>query len=158
MLEPLSTAFDTTGIKTGRPIIADGSIVKVRLADIGERSNDNGKSIVFEYHLLEPAPTNDGDQVKPGFSIREGITLYDKDTPPGEVPKRSLQKICARQDAFLGTGDEGNKKNRPTRPQFGPECAASMIGKEAFLKLKAKEGEFAGNDVISSIFPADLQP
>lgn len=158
MSDPLSISFDTTGIKTGRPIIADGSIVRVRLADIGEKTTDNGKMIVFEYHLLDQAPTSEGDFVKPGFSIREQVTLYDKDTPPGEVPKRALQRISQRQDSFLGTGDPDNKKDRPQRPPFNPETVASMIGKEAFLKLKAKDGEFAGNDVSLSIFPADLQP
>lgn len=158
MFEPLSIEFNTTEVKTGRPIIADGAIVRVRLADAGLKTNDNGQMVVFEHHLLDPAPSIEGDQIKPGFSIREQVTLYDKDTPPGEVPKRALQRISQRQDSFLGTGDVGNKKNRPTRPPFNAACLASMIGKECFLKVRAKEGEFAGNDVVQAIFPADLQP
>lgn len=157
MSDPLSISFDTTGIKTGRPVIADNHICKVRLANISEGSNDNGKFIIFEYHLLDPAPTTEGDQVKPGFSVRENVYLYDKETPPDQIPKRSLEKICARQDAFLGTGDVGNKKKRPERPPFGPDCAASMIGKEAYLKVKVKTGEYTGNEVVTVINPQDLQ-
>lgn len=158
-LEPLSTSFDTRGIKTGRPIIADGHICKIKLANVGEVTvPDKGKMVVYEYHLVDPAPTTEGKTVNPGFSVSERITLYDKNTPPGVIPEGAMTRIAQRIDAFLGTGDEGNNKGKPPRPEW-PGCASDMLGRQAYIKVKAKVGgEFEGNDITKIMALADLQP
>lgn len=154
---PLSINLDTTKIKTTIPVISDNHTCKVRLANITQATKAGaGDYLKFEYHLLDPAPTTDGGQVKPGFPLFENVTLYDKNSAPGEVPEWAIQKISKRIDGFLGTGDEGNKKGKPARPPFNAETVAAMIGKEAYAKVKAKSGEYEGNDVVSITFPGDL--
>lgn len=163
---PVSISLNTSSVKTSIPVIADGHQVRSRLAKIAQLEPKDGKGaniggqviggLLFEYHTLEPAPTTDGGQVKPGFPIFERIMFYDKDTPMGEMPERVAQRISKHIDAFLGTGDVDDKKGKPARPEFTGETVAAMIGKEAFLKLKAKTGEYEGNDVSKLTFPGDL--
>lgn len=156
---PLSTSFDTTQVKTGKPIIVDGWQGKVRFAKVTETDiAQKGKMLTFEYHILTPAPTTEGKQVQPPFPLFHRITLFDKNTPPGEIPERSITNICRIQDAFLGTGDVGNNKGKPQRPPFDMACVTLMTGKEAYVKLKANlGGEFEGNDVVKLTALADMQ-
>lgn len=155
--------LDTASAKTAIPVIADGHSVRCRLAKIAQLDPKDGKGVggvgglLFEYHLLDPAPTTDGGQVKPGFPLFERVMFYDKDTPVGEMPERVITRISKRIDAFLGTGDAENKKGKAPRPPFNGETVAAMIGKEAVVKVRAKTGEYEGNDVASLTFPGDLQ-
>lgn len=148
--------MDLTQHKTTVPVIANDRWVKVRLANLTQQANEKGQMLKFEYHLLEPAPTIDGETVKPGFPLFENITLYSKDTPPGQIPEFAQTKICKRIDAMLGTGDPGNKKGRPPRPAFNGELVPSLIGKELYLQVKAKTGEYEGNDVVQVRHPSDV--
>lgn len=154
---PLSISFNIADVKTGRPIIHDGATVRIRFAGLQETSNDNGKMLVPEVHLLEKTTDVDGKDINPGFSVRDRITLYDKNTPPDKYPDRAVQRICQIVDAFLNTGDPGNKKERPSRPDFNAETVALMIGKEAYIKVKAKVGgEYEGNDIVKYISTLDM--
>lgn len=153
---PLNISLSIAAVKTTIPVIVDGHMVKAKLKDISQTTNEKGDSLKFEWNLVDPAPTTEGGQVQPGFPIFENVTLYDKNTEAGAVPSWALEKISKRVDAVLGTGDEGNKKNKPVRPEFNGETVASMIGREAVLKLKAKTGDYTGNDVSAVYFPGDL--
>lgn len=153
---PVSIAMDLTTHKTTIPVIANDRWVKARLANLTQQANEKGQMLVFEYHLLEPAPTTDGETVKPGFPIFERVTLYSKDTPPGQIPDFAKTKISKRIDALLGTGDPENKLKRPTRPAFDGGLVPSLIGKELYLQLTAKTGEYEGNDVKQVRNPADM--
>jgi len=157
MSGPLSISLDLSKQKTSVPVIADGHNCRVRFVKCEQQTTDKGESIKFEYHLLDPAPTVDGGQVKVGFPLFENVTLYDKNTAPGQIPEWAMQKIAKRIDAFLGTGDPDNKKGKPERPAFSAETVAAMTGKEAWAKVKAKTGDFEGNDISSMTFPGDLQ-
>lgn len=154
---PLSISLNLNSIKTSVPVISDGHNCRCRLVNITQAEGDKGASLKFEYHLLDPAPTTDGGQVKPGFPLFENVTLYDKNTPTGQIPEWASQKIAKRIDGFLGTGDKENKKGKPERPDLNSETVAAMVGKEAFIKVKAKTGEYEGNDIVSVTFPGDLQ-
>lgn len=144
---PVSIAMDLSQHKTTVPVIADNRFGRFRIANVGEATNEKGKMIKFEYHALEALPTTDGGAVNPGFPVFENITLYSKDTPPGQWPDFAKTKICKRIDAALGTGDPGNKAGKPVRPNFGPILIPDLIGKEVILQLTAKTGEYEGNDV-----------
>lgn len=144
---PVSISMDLSSHKTTVPVIANDRWVRVRLANLGQIANEKGQILKWEYHLLEPAPTIDGDVVKVGFPIFENICLYGKDTPPGQIPEMAQTNICRRIDAMLGTGDPGNKLQRPERPAFNGELVPTLIGKELYLQLKAKTGEYEGNDI-----------
>lgn len=153
---PVSISMDLSKHSTTVPVICDGRIVKVRIANITQSANEKGQLLKFEYHLLEPAPTTEGKQVNAGFPIFENITLYGGDTPPGQIPEFAMTKISKRIDAALGTGDEGNKKGRPARPAFNGELVPVLIGKELYLQVKAKTGDYEGNDITKVFNPADV--
>lgn len=153
---PVSIAMDLSSHKTTVPVIANDRWVKARLANLTQASNEKGNMLKFEYHLLEPAPTVDGGQVSPGFPIFENVVLYNKDTPPGQIPEMAKSRICKRIDAMLGTGDPGNKKGRPERPNFSGELVPTLIGKELYLQLVAKTGDYECNDVKQVRNPADM--
>lgn len=153
---PLSTFFDTTNVKTGKPIIVDGWQGKVRFAKVSETSNNNGKMFVFEYHILTPAPTTEGKQVAPPFPLFDRVPLYGKDGEQAAM-ERALTKVSRIQDAFFGTGDIGNNKGKPPRPTWDAQCVADMTGKECYVKLKANVGgEFEGNDIVKYTALADM--
>jgi hypothetical protein len=154
---PLSTSFDTTQVKTGKPIIVDGWQGKVRFAKCSENElTGKGKVITFEFHLLTPAPTTEGKQVVPPFPLFGKVFLFGKDGEQA-VMERALTQICRIQDAFLGTGDPGNSKGKPQRPAFDTQCVADMTGKECYVKVKANVGgEFEGNDITKYTALADM--
>lgn len=151
---PLSINLDLGSVKTSVPIIVDGTMVKVRLKNISQQQTEKGQSTKWEYTLVDPAPTIDGGQVQPGFPIFENIQLYAK--PDAKNPNWFVEKIARRIDGLLGTGDEGNKKGKPSRPAFNGETVAMLIGKETLLKLKVKTGEYEGNEIDKGYFPGDL--
>lgn len=155
-IAPVSISMDLTKHKTTVPVISNDRWVKARLANLGQVANEKGQMLKWEYHLLEPAPTTDGGTVNPGFPIFENITLYSKDTPPGQWPDFAKTKVCKRVDALLGTGDPGNKAGRPERPAFSGELVPVLIGKELYLQLTAKTGDYEGNDIKQVRFPADM--
>lgn len=156
-LSPLSISLDITQTSTQIPVIVDKHHCRVRLANLGEKTSEKGKMISFEYHLLDPAPTTDGGQVKPGFPIFENITLFDKNTPPGQIPDWVMPKISKRIDAMLGTGDPDNKAGKPPRPAFSAALVPDLIGKELILVVKVKTGDYTGNDVVEVIYPGDVK-
>lgn len=153
---PLSTSFDTTQVKTGKPIIVDGHQMKVRFAKCSESSNDKGKMLTFEFHTLTPCPTTEGKQTSPPFPLFHRCSFYGKDGEAAAM-ERALTTICKIQDAFLGTGDVGNSKGKPQRPYFDAQAVADMTGKDAYVKVKANVGgEFEGNDITKYIALADM--
>lgn len=144
---PLSISLNLAGVKTTRPIIADGHWCKVRFANCKESVNEKGTSLNFEFHLLDPAPTTDGKQVSPGFPVFRNVALYDKNTPKGVTPDWVLPLVSKIVDACLGTGDPDNDKGRPPRPEFNQALISVLVGKELMIQVKAKTGEFEGNDI-----------
>lgn len=155
---PLTTNFNTKNVKTGKPIIFDGATVKCRFAGCTERTIEGkGNMLNFEYHTLEMVNDVDGKPLHPGFRIYDRVYLYGKDVAPGTIPDRAIETVCKIQDAFMGTGDLGNKKGRPEREEWGQQAIANMLGKEAYIKVKAKlDGDNEGNDVIKRIALADM--
>lgn len=154
---PLSTSFDTTQVKTGKPIIVDGHQFRIRFAKCSEQDvQGKGKMLTFEYHILTPCPTTEGKQVVPPFPIFDRIVFWGKDGEAAAL-ERGINKICRIQDAFLGTGDPGNSKGKSQRPAFDAQCVADMTGKECFVKVKANVGgEFEGNDITKYTALADM--
>jgi hypothetical protein len=152
---PLSISLSLNEVKTSIPIVADGTMVKARLKNISQQVVENkGNSTKWEYTLVDPAPTVEGGTVEPGFPVFENIQLYAK--ADAKNPHWFVEKIARRIDGLLGTGDRGNKKGKPERPEFNAETVAMLIGKEVILKLKVKTGEYEGNEIDKAIFPGDL--
>lgn len=153
---PLSTSFDTTQVKTGKPIIVDQHQCKVRFAKCTETNNEKGLMLTFEFHTLTPCPTTEGKQTSPPFPLFDRAIFFGKDGAEA-AKERAITKICRIQDAFLGTGDPGNSKGKPQRPAFDAQCVADMTGKEAYVKLKANVGgEFEGNDIVKYTALSDM--
>lgn len=154
---PLSTSFDTTTVKVGKPTLFDGWQGKVRFVSCGEKTFEGkGTVISFEYHTLDMASDIDGKAVNPGFRVYDAIYLWGKDGEAA-VKERAVTKMSKIIDAFLGTGDIGNKKGRPQRPAFDAQTIANLIGKEAYIKVKVNTGERDGNDITKYTALADMQ-
>lgn len=148
--QPLNISLDLTKVVTALPLIADGTMAKVRLKNITQNERDGNTILRWELVLVDPTNTVDGTQVQPGFPLFINFDLS---------LEFLVQKMTRFVDGFLGTGDIGNKKNKPERPQFNPELAADMIGREAIAKIvivKSKKSDYVGNDIQTLTFPGDL--
>ena len=154
---PLDITLNISQAKTAVPMIADGHVCKWRLHSISKVSGEKGDQLKFEYDLVDPAPDSEGGQILPGAmgaKFFENIALYAK--PDAKDPKWFEKRIASRVDALLGTGDAGNKKNKPTRPDLDAQAVAQMIGKELVAKMKVRTGDFIGNEFGAVYFPGDV--
>lgn len=158
MSGPLSFNLDLSKAKTEVPQFAENQYVEMRFTELTQHESEKGPSIKFRWELVSPAAGADGAPITPGTfgsTFFETIQLYAK--PDAKDPKWFEKKISSRIDALLGTGDEGNKKGKPTRPDFTPALVPSLIGKTAFLKFKAKTGEYSGNEISDIRHPSEMQ-
>jgi hypothetical protein len=147
--QPLNIHLDLSKIKTALPLIQE-CMTKVRLEDITENQRDGATIVKMEFHLTEGAPSEDGSRVNAGFPI-----FVNFDTSQVWLQ----QKLAKFIDGLLGTGDEGNKKGKPARPDFGPELLPDLIGREAIAKVvitRSKKSDYVGNDITSLTFLGDV--
>jgi hypothetical protein len=150
--QPLSISLNLTDISTAVPLIADGTVARVRLRNISQTERDGNPVIKWELALAEPATTTEGDQVRVGFPI-----FISFDTSQEFL----MQKMARFVDGFLGTGDPNNKKGKPPRPQFNAQIVSQMIGAEAMAKItviKSKKSDYVGNDISTITYLGDLEP
>lgn len=156
--QPLSISLDLSGTKTAIPMVADGTMVRLRLVSLTQIKGEKGNSLRFEYDLVEPAPDTEGGVINPGAfgsKIFETIAMYAK--PDAKDPKWFYKNIAQRIDAFLGTGDEGNKKGKPVRPDLSAELVPQLIGKELVAKMKVQQDDvYTGNRIQTVTFPGDI--
>jgi len=156
--QPLDISLNLSEAKTAVPMIADGTMVRLRLVSLSQQAGEKGKTLRFEYDLLDPAPDSDGGKINPGAfgsKIFENVALYAK--PDAKDPKWYEKRIAARIDALLGTGDKGNTKGKPARPDLSPQLVPNLIGKELVAKMRIRTtGEFSGNEIASVTYPGDI--
>ncbi len=148
--QPLSISLNLADISTTVPLIADGTMARVRLKNISQTERDGNPVIKWELTLVEPASTTEGDQVRAGFPL-----FVSFDTSQEFL----MQKMARFVDGFLGTGDANNKKGKPTRPQFNAHIVSQMIGTEAMAKItviKSKKSDYVGNDIATVTYLGDL--
>lgn len=159
---PLSIALPTAGVKTAFPLIADKQQASFRLTEISQTNTEKGPVIKFSWELSAPAPGNQGKPIAPGelgSKHFENVQLYDKNSVPGGPPPQwALAKIATRLDALLGTGDEGNIKGKPVRPQLDASLVPSLIGKEIVATVKITEYEGQQRNEFSRVeHPGDVK-
>jgi hypothetical protein len=156
--QPLDISLNLSGTKTAVPMVQDGAMVKLRLTSLSQLRGEKGNSLKFEYDLVEPAPDTEGGTINPGAfgsKIFEQIALYAK--PDAKDPRWFEKNIAQRIDALLGTGDAGNKKGKPTRPDFNGQLVPQLIGKDLIAKMKVQSDDnFTGNRIVSVTFPGDI--
>jgi hypothetical protein len=155
--EPLSISVNLADTKTAIPMVRDGELVSLKLVNLGQVTSEKGKSLRFEYDLVNPAPDTDGGTINPGAmgsKIFEHIQLYAK--PDAKDPKWYEKRIATRIDALLGTGDKDNKKGKPARPDLNAQLVPQLIGKVLVAKMKVRTGEYTGNEIGSVTFPGDI--
>lgn len=158
---PLNLTLNTAEVKTQVPKFVEKTYVKVRFAKLEQEEVPNkGTVLKFQYELVDPTPDQDGQTILPGqmgSKIFDSVQLYDKNTKAGDpAPKWAMEKIGKRLDGFLGTGDKGNTKGKPDRPDLSPEVAAQLIGQLAFMTFKNKTGDYDGQDIADIKFPGDM--
>jgi hypothetical protein len=167
---PISISLPTGEVKTAVPLIADGTWALWRLEKIsqnnvetkdevlrvdGSRGN-SGTRITFEFKLVSPVPTTEGDTLNPGdfgASFFDHVPLYAK--PDSKKPKWFMDRICSRIDGLLGTADRGNSEGKPERPEFTPDLVPILIGQELYAKMKVRTGDYKGNEIADVRFPGD---
>ena len=157
---PLSIKLNTSEAKTAIPLISEGHFAHWKLAQVTETQVEGkGPMILFEWDLTQPAPNTDGGQIVPGqmgAKFFDRVTLYDKNTPQGQVPKQAMDKICKRVDALLGTGDPDNSKGKPVRPDFSGELVSNLVGKSIVAKMGVRNSDgYVGNEFKEVLFPSD---
>jgi hypothetical protein len=156
--QPLSISLNLSGTKTAIPMVADGTMVRLRLVSLTQVKGEKGNSLRFEYDLVEPAPDTEGGTINPGAfgsKIFEQIAMYAK--PDAKDPLWFHKNIAQRIDALLGTGDEGNKKGKPTRPDLSAELVPQLIGKELVAKMTvSNDPDYSGNRIKSVTYPGDI--
>ena len=156
--QPLDISLNLSGTKTAVPMVQDGAMVKLRLVSLTQPRGEKGSSLRFEYDLVDPAPDTDGGTINPGAfgsKIFEQIALYAK--PDAKDPRWFEKNIAQRIDALLGTGDSGNKKGKPERPDLSPQLVPQLIGKELIAKMAVQQDDnFVGNRIKSVTFPGDI--
>lgn len=147
---PLNIDVDLSNISTTIPLIADNTTAKVRLKNISQTERDGTPIIRWELVLADPAPTQEGGTVQPGFPL-----FVNFDTSQDWL----MQKLSRFVDGFLGTGDKGNHKGKPERPRLNAGTVAAMLGKEAYAKIvvqRSKKTDYVGNDITAVIYPGDF--
>jgi hypothetical protein len=156
---PLSITLNTTGATTALPLFEKDSTVRCAFVKVEQDKNDKGDFLSFQFKTLDPAPAVGGREINTGFPVFKRVFLYDKNTPPGQVPERAVSDIARIQDACLGTGDKENDKGKPERPPFGVECIPDMVNKEVFITftLKPNQEGVDQNEIKSIKFPGDVQ-
>jgi len=155
--QPLDISMNLGDTKTAVPMIKDGELVELRLVNLSQQTVEKGKSLKFEYDLVNPAPDSEGGTINPGAmgsKVFENIQLYAK--PDAKDPKWYEKKIATRIDALLGTGDKDNKKGKPVRPDLNAQLVPQLIGKTLVAKMAVKTGEYTGNEIRSVTFPGDI--
>ena len=155
--QQLDISLNLSDTKTAVPLIKDGELVVLRLANLTPIATEKGQSLKFEYDLVNPAPDTDGGIINPGAmgsKVFENIQLYAK--PDAKDPKWYEKRIATRVDALLGTGDRDNKRNKPPRPNFTKELVPQLIGKSLVAKMRVRTGEYTGNEIASVTFPGDI--
>jgi len=152
---PLSINLNMSEVTTAMPLVANQHICQASLASLEQVSGDKGITLVFTYKLTAPAPTTTGDQVSPGYQLKDFVQLYSK--PDSKKPLWYLEKIAKHLDAMLGTGDAGNKAGKPERPALSPELVPQLIGLPVLIEVGVREYNGVSNNEIKRIFnPAEL--
>jgi hypothetical protein len=157
--QPLSVSLSTEMAKTSVPLIADGVYAEFRLTELTQQDiAGKGASTKWKFELVKPTVTTEGTPMNPGdFGSMQfvNIQLYAK--ADAKDPQWFVKKIAQYQDALLGTGDPGNAKGKPTRPNFDATAVSQMLGKTLIAKMKVKTGEYVGNEFASVMFPGDVK-
>lgn len=147
--EPLNIDLDLSGVSTSQPLVRDGHVGLVSLENIsGVVNDDTGKleAVKWEVKLVDPAPAQDRDG-NPLDPVNAGFPLFVRF---GTQHDFLLAKQARFIDAFLGTGDRGNRKGKPERPVLNASTVASMIGLQAIAKItvrRDKKSDYVGNDI-----------
>jgi hypothetical protein len=156
--QPLDISLNLSEAKTAVPMVADNTMVRLRLVSLTQIKGEKGNSLRFEYDLVDPAPDSDGGTINPGSfgsKIFENVALYAK--PDAKDPRWFEKVIAQRVDALLGTGDAENKKGKPTRPDLSAQLVPQLIGKELVAKMRVQQDEvFTGNRIATVTYPGDI--
>ena len=158
---PLSI-LQTSTTSTAIPLIADNQPVRFRVQEMtyaepeGERAYGQVK---VKLATIDPVPSRDGSTLNPGFPIFQTFNLGTKEDPskPLDLVKRN---ICQFMDACLGTGDAGNTKGLPPRPELDTELFPTFIGKEfhAIVKVReSKDPQYGPSNQLNNMqYPASI--
>ena len=154
---PLSITLDTSAAKTAIPLIADGKFCDFQLKQVTQKDGEKGATISFEFDLVNPTTDTDGNPILPGgLGSKQFVNIQCYAKEDAKDSKWFVKKLARYIDALLGTGDPGNAKGKPARPDFNSELVPQLIGKTLKAKVKVRTGEYTGNDFADVFFPPDL--
>lgn len=160
MSGPLS--IKTSTASTAIPLIHDGTMARFRVNALTiepPEGNRTWQQIKADCRTMDPTPSSEGTPINPGWPVFVTFPLGTKDNL--DVAADWVAPAVAKfQDALLGTGDVGNKKGKPARPDLDPADFPSYIGKEFVAKVGIKTDknnpEFVNNVLKNLTFPGDV--
>lgn len=159
MSGPLNLTLPTGSAVITVPFFVEKTYVKVRFAKVSQETvPEKGDVIRFDFDLVDPAPNQAGGTILPGqigSKLSKTVYLYGKDGAEA-AQARATNDVSRILDGFLGTGDEGNKAGKPTRPQFDATVVPTLIGQTALVQFRNPTGDRTSQDISSFTFPGDV--
>jgi hypothetical protein len=139
---PLDIDIDLSDVSTTIPLIADNTRVKVRLNNISKGERDGNVIVKWDMTLSEPAPTEDGTTVGPGFHI---FTNFDMSQ---DWLKRRWPASSTASLARVTVATRRASLNAPasTRRRCQPDRRGSIA---KVVIQRSKKTDFVGNEVVS---------
>ena len=172
MSGPLSNLLSTKSAQTTVPQIGLNQLVPLRLLSLKHERTEKGDKFNWEFQTTAPVQQDGGGQINPGdFGSKQFVTMcmWGKDGLEAAVG-RTMTSIGKFMDALLGTGDAGNKKGKPERPdlldpaaaaqnvvQLNPEVVGQLVGQTLLAEFKQKTGGYEGTEIAKVHFPGDKQ-
>lgn len=160
---PLSITLPTSTTKSAMPQIASNTWAKFKYAaPVKQRTiagEGKGDVLDFEFHLAEPASDTEGKTINPGgvgSKQFHTVFMYGKDGKEAALD-RATKEVNKILDAMLGTGDPGNAKGKPARPDFNNELQPSLIGLTFWGKVRARQNDPSRNDIVEFRHESEMQ-
>lgn len=131
--DPLNLGIDLNEVDTSRPVLKAGVYsMKVNRVEVSENSAGTGRNLVVDFALTAPGESVKGEQINPGFSVRNYYPLQPSEkNPDSDFWKQNLARL---QDAVLGTS-QGN------RPPLNP---GELREKQILVNIDIEESEEYG--------------
>lgn len=158
---PLSN-LNTSRASTAVPLIADAQMGPFRVEQLTvdqPEGNRTWPQLKAKLVSVIAMASSEGHPINAGWPLFITFPLGTKDNP-AVAPDWAGPAIAKFQDGVLGTGDEGNKKGKPTRPDLTEESLPEYIGKTVVCKIgikKPKDEQYTDQNVVKTYtFPGDI--
>ena len=135
--------IDLKGVDTSYPSVAPGK-VRATIKGWEVKANEKGgHRLALKFELAEPANSDKGEVLNPGFVFNSNLNLPDSPSGP-EQNERNKKSLAVFMDAVFNSEAD-------SRPSFNSETMNACIDKQLVVTFKKKkeEDEFGSTQVSS---------